>query len=244
MVTNIAYTESYLDRRQRLEAVFAPAHLTDEPETVLRLDDNYTLRGRLYSGETDGQRLDNACETELLDKDGNVLYSWRCLDADGVRPCGFLGFWWSQDGKSYLLFRRELYGYSVLEIETGRDFHYVPSCAYPENGEVPDETFIWCSAYYGAGNDMLAVAGCYWGCPYTTIVLDFMDPLAEHPAEEWLLIDDYFSPEKYDYDSLVPDAWEYHGDLILERWCAGTMSRPELIRIPSKKLRTAVDRLK
>lgn len=239
MFTNIAYTERYLERRRVLEAVFSPEYRIDEPETVCELNGDYSLRCRHYSGEVVGQRIEDAVKTDLLDKNGNTIYSWRCLDCDGSGNGGFLGFRWHAGGKSYLLFRRELYGYSVLEIETGRDFHYVPSCAYPGEGEEFDETFIWCSAAYEFDTGLLAASGCYWGCPYSTVVLDFSDSLAEHPADVWLNIVDVLPQGTHHGFHITPDRWE-NGALILESFKEG-MSRPELIRIPSDKLRAALD---
>ena len=77
----------------------------------------------------------------------------------------------------YLIFRTELYGYSVLEVERGQEMHYVPACVHPEEGQKPEEVFIWTSADYDPGADLLAVTGCIWACPYSTIVLDFSRPL-------------------------------------------------------------------
>ena len=87
----------------------------------------------------------------------------------------------SESGKHYLIFRTELYGYSVLEVESGQELHYVPACVYPEAGRKAEEVFIWTSADYDLGSDLLAVTGCIWACPCSTIVLDFSSPLQPHP---------------------------------------------------------------
>ena len=51
-----------------------------------------------------------------------------------------------RNGKHYLISRTELYGYSVLEVESGQEMHYVPSCVHPEDGQKVEEVFIWTSA--------------------------------------------------------------------------------------------------
>ena len=63
--------------------------------------------------------------------------------------------------------------------------HYVPSCVHPEEGQKVEEVFIWTSADYDPGTDLLAVTGCIWACPYSTIVLDFSCPF-QPPPERWL----------------------------------------------------------
>ena len=237
MYTNIAYTEKYRERRRRLDAVFAPGYRCDEPEIVRPLTEDISLRQQLYSGEVGGQKIGIACECELLDRDGNTIYSWHSFDSSDA----FLGFSWFSGDKSYLMFRRELYGYSILELHTGREFHYVPSCAFPEDGEEFEETFIWGAADYDAKTGLLAVAGCYWGCPSSTVILDFSDMFAEHPADEWLNIADLLPPGAHIGAHITPDRWD-NGDLILERY-KPDMSRPELLRVPGHELKAALDRM-
>ena len=71
------------------------------------------------------------------------------------------------NGKHYLVFRIELYGYSILEVETRKEMHYVPTCVHPEEGEYVEEVFIWTSADYDSGSNLLAVTGCIWAVSYT-----------------------------------------------------------------------------
>ena len=108
-------------------------------------------------------------ESELLDNEDKVRYAWRNLDTDGE----FCSLFRHHNGKHYLIFRTELYGYSVLEVESGQEMHYVPACVHPEEGQKAEEVFIWTSADYDPHTDLLAVIGCIWACPYSTIVLDF-----------------------------------------------------------------------
>lgn len=64
-----------------------------------------------------------------------------------------------------MVFRRDLYGYSVYEVESGREMHYIPSQA---------GTFIWTDANYDFQSNLLAVEGCFWASTYSVIVLDFL----------------------------------------------------------------------
>ena len=56
-------------------------------------------------------------ESELLDNEGKVRYAWRNLDTDGE----FCSLFRHRNGKHYLISRTELYGYSILEMESGQD---------------------------------------------------------------------------------------------------------------------------
>ena len=47
-------------------------------------------------------------------------YAWRNMDTDGE----FCSLFRHRNGKHYLIFRTELYGYSVLEVESGQAVSY------------------------------------------------------------------------------------------------------------------------
>ena len=81
------------------------------------LTDGYSVRSKAYCH--DGDLYLNGSENELLDKEGRVRYAWRNLDTDGE----FCSLFRHRNGKHYLIFRTELYGYSVLEVESGQEMH-------------------------------------------------------------------------------------------------------------------------
>ena len=68
--------------------------------------------------------------------------------------------------------------------------HYVPACVHPEEGQKAEEVFIWTGADYDPHTDLLAVTGCVWACPYSTIVLAALrewdlPKLAAEIAPDW-----------------------------------------------------------
>ena len=71
-------------------------------------------------------------------------------------------------------------------MESGQEMHYVPSCVHPEEGQKVEEVFIWTSADYDPGTDLLAVTGCIWACPYSTIVLAFSCPFQPPRRVGWI----------------------------------------------------------
>ena len=90
------------------------------------------------------------------------------------------------DGNDYFVFDEDLYGYSVLNLNSMKSMHYIPAESYTEPAEEMQETFIWCDCFYDPETNLLAVDGCYWAGPADVIVLDFSDPLIPIEAENWM----------------------------------------------------------
>lgn len=112
----------------------------------------------------------------------SAIFTWRNLDTGGE----FATMFPHSNGKHYLVFRVDLYGYGVLELESGKVLNYVPAEAYPGDSEGFQETFIWTEVAYDPESNLLAVSGCYWAAPYSVIIVDFSDPLAEQSTDRWL----------------------------------------------------------
>ena len=98
------------------------------------------------------------------------IISWRCIDDRAE----FFSLIRHANGKFYLVFRQDLYGYSVLELDRGRIMRFVPD-AWP-NGK---ESFIWSGVHYLRDWDALAVSGCYWGAPNGVHLVSFAEPMSE-----------------------------------------------------------------
>lgn len=205
---NIVYEKCYQDWRAQYDSLFAPENRCHQQDGQIPLIDGYSVRSKAYfhSGELNL----SGSENELLDKEGKVRYAWRNLDTDGE----FCSLFRHRSGKHYLIFRTELYGYSVLEVESGQEMHYIPSCVHPGEGQKAEEVFIWTSADYAPSHDLLAVTGCIWACPYSTIVLDFSQPLRPQPLDHWLDVRRVVDPDNSRFDDIEFVGWE-DGALIL-----------------------------
>ena len=147
---NIAYGKRYRDWRAQYDALFVPGNRFPSQDDQFPLTDGYSVRSKAYCHQ--GDLYLNGSENELLDKEGRVRYAWRNLDTDGE----FCSLFRHRNGTHYLIFRTELYGYSVLDVERGQEMHYVPACVHPEEGQKPEEVFIWTSADYDPDSDLLA----------------------------------------------------------------------------------------
>ena len=159
---NIAHEKRYRDWRAQYDALFAPENGFPRQDEQFPLIDGYSVRSKAYFHNGDLHL--SGSENELLDIEGKVLYAWRNLDTDGE----FYSLFRHRNGKHYLIFCTDLYGYSVLETESGQEMHYIPACVHPEEGQKAEEVLIWTSADYDPAHDLLAVTGCIWACPYWT----------------------------------------------------------------------------
>ena len=173
---NIAHEKRYRDWLAQYDAMFAPENRSPQQDEQFPLTEGYSIRSKAYI--YDGDLHLCGSESELLDNEGKVRYAWRNLDTDGE----FCSLFRHRNGKHYLIFRTELYGYSVLEVESGQEMHYVPACVHPEEGQKTEEVFIWTGADYDPGTDLLAVTGCIWACPYSTIVLETFPAHSSHSS--------------------------------------------------------------
>lgn len=199
---NIACEKRYQDWRAQYDAMFAPENRSPRLDEQFPLADGYSVRSKAYI--YDGDLHLCGSESELLDKEGKVQYAWRNLDTDGE----FCSLFRHRNGKHDLVFRTELYGYSVLEVESGQEMHYIPACVHPKEEKKTEEVFIWTGADYNPGTDLLAVTGCIWACPCSTIVLDFPHPLQPQPPERWLDLRHIVDPDDTRFDDIEFVRWE------------------------------------
>lgn len=98
------------------------------------------------------------------------IISWRCIDDRAE----FFSLIRHANGKFYLVFRQDLYGYSVLELDRGRIMRFVPDA-----WTLGKESFILSGARYLRDWDALAVDGCYWAAPNGVHLVSFAEPMSE-----------------------------------------------------------------
>ena len=98
------------------------------------------------------------------------IISWRSIDDRAE----FFSLIRHANSKFYLVFRQDLYGYSVLELDRGRIMRFVPDA-----WTLGKESFIWGGVHYLRGWDALAVSGCYWGAPNGVHLVSFAEPMSE-----------------------------------------------------------------
>ncbi|EEQ57272.1 hypothetical protein CBFG_00982 [Clostridiales bacterium 1_7_47FAA] len=199
-MVNVAYSQEYRTYRQEQERVFCADYLRHSKTTMIF--PHYYLKKCSYSGKVGGYTL-HATENELIDETGKVLYTWKNLNDD----CEFCELIEHGNGHEYLVFRSDLYGYSVLDLDTLQDFHYIPSGSFPKG-----ETFIWTDVSYNKKTNLIAVSGCYWACPFGTLLMDFSHPMKEPGI--WADVQEHLENGYDRYDDVDFMEWR-NTDLVL-----------------------------
>lgn len=225
---NAAYRADYQEYRKEYDGVFDAAHRTEPLSGAQwkQLNPRYWVRTRHYEGKV-GEYAVSCSEHELFGtEEGGFwgpeqnfdrpehgepepVFSWRNINDDGE----FVSLIQHQNGKEYLIYRQDLYGYSVCDLKSLEAFQYLPSESFPGNGEAFQETFIWTEVNYSRESNMLAVSGCYWACPYSVVVLDFTEPLKE---QKWINICELFNEFFENYDEAEFVEWAPDGGMAVK----------------------------
>ena len=208
---NVYHTPQYQKFRQEQAFLFSEDCLCQRPGKEPELLQGWTVCTSRYQGG-----VYRAARHQLLDSGGQVVYTWDNINDDGE----FYRLFPHANGNHYLVFREDLYGYSVLEVETGRTMHYIPEKSWPLDGRQGEETFIWTNVAYDAATNLLAVSGCYWACPNGTLLLDFADPLAEQDWKVWLDVQNVVDPDYDLYDDINLERFGKNGLLHFKTFSA------------------------
>ena len=199
---NVYHTPQYQSFRREHAFLFSEDCLCQRPGKEPELPQGWTVRTSRYQGG-----VCRAARHQLLDSGGQVVYTWDNINDDGE----FYQLLPHVNGNHYLVFREDLYGYSVLEVETGRTMHYIPEKSWPLDGRQGKETFIWTNVAYDAATNLLAVWGCYWACPNSMVFLDFSDPLSEQDCGCWVEMHEIMDPDYGLFDDIEMTNWNVRG---------------------------------
>ena len=227
---NVYHTPQYQSFRQEHAFLFSEDCLCQRPGKEPELPQGWTVRTSRYQGG-----LYRAARHQLLDSGGQVVYTWDNFNDDGE----FYRLFPHANGNHYLVFREDLYGYSVLEVETGRTMHYIPEKSWPLDGRQGEETFIWTGVAYDAATNLLAVWGCYWACPNSMVFLDFSDPLSEQDCGCWVEMHEIMDPDYDLFDDIDMINWNVRGWTCFECTSATDTGRTEEL-VPQEKILDAV----
>ena len=164
-MANAVNSAQYQARIKQAEALFEGRNFTRRQTINLSggyeiVKDAYRLGATSFSGG----------EYTLFDTHKTQIKSWRCIDDRAE----FFSLIRHANGKFYLVFRQDLYGYSVLELDRGRIMRFVPDA-----WTLGKESFIWGGVHYLRGWDALTVSGCYWGAPNGVHLVSFAEPMSE-----------------------------------------------------------------
>ena len=164
-MANVVNSAQYQARIKQAETLFEGRNFTRCQTINLSggyeiVKDAYRLGATSFSGG----------EYTLFDARKMQIISWRCIDDRAE----FFSLIRHANGKFYLVFRQDLYGYSVLELDRGRIMRFVPDV-----WTLGKESFIFSGVHYLRGWDALAASGCYWGAPNGVRLVSFAEPMSE-----------------------------------------------------------------
>ena len=200
---NVAYTKEYLDELSDIHHhLFKPE--CGKSDERIELGSGIAVLTKVYFYDSDNPKYPynlNGSDNTVY-RNGEKIYSFKTVNNSGH-------YWLitHSNGCEYLLFTKDLYGYSVLDLTTMQDYDYFPAGSFPSG-----ETFIWCDVHYNPINNILAVGGCFWACPSSVVLVDFESPLVESLHID---INEFINKGYTRYDDIDFAAWD-GTDLILK----------------------------
>lgn len=219
---NVAYTKEYLEELADIHChLFTSECGRSEKYTELGSGISISTKDYFYNSDNSQYTYNLSGSNNIIYRNGVEIYSFKTVNNSG--------YYWliaHKNGNEYLLFTKDLYGYSVLDLTTMQDFNYFPVGSFPTG-----ETFIWCDVHYNYINNMMLVSGCFWACPSSVILIDFSTPLLESAQID---INEIINQDYDYYDDINFVAWE-GTDLVLEMNSQAEPIQKELRTISSEE---------
>lgn len=115
-----------------------------------------------------------------------------------------------QNGQKYFLFKSDLYGINVYNIEDKSVFYYIPEGLQHHYKQLCGESFIITDIHYDSETNKIAYEGCYWAGTNDVMVGDFSDPMN-------------FSPKLVSMHEIVEPESELYDDIDFSKWQDGIL---------------------
>ena len=164
---NAAYSDAYIQQCAKYDILFSERN--KGASDTINLPEGYSILKTSYKGQFGGCNI-HANRCTLYDENGNNTHTWKSYDDDA----DFEILINHQAGNKYFIYRQELYGYSVFDLTNNKAFQYLPQCVLDNR-----EYFIWTDVHYNPLNNIAAISGCIWACPWSTLLVDFSEPMSE-----------------------------------------------------------------
>jgi hypothetical protein len=219
--SNIAYSNEYQEYRKTFDYVFQDKYRTEIEEIPLT-DGNHILRISYFNDESYecSQYPVHTSQTEVYDNNFNKVAEFRNIN----HSVNFYSVVEHSNGKNYLIFSIDLYGYSNMNLENYHIYNFIPKDSF--KGEA--ETFIWTDICYSKKHNILAVDGCYWACPSSAEFFDFSNP--ENLPYEKILSSYDIEGELNINTDVIPIRWDDDGSIVL-KCCIDTEGNDEVEKV-------------
>jgi hypothetical protein len=197
-ISNVAYSQEYKNYRNGIiTKAYNPKYKTNEEifenNDIKIITEHYLSEGNML-------RQDNAyCGyNKIYNKNNELLHDYFNI-YDQSFFCDYIKF---SNGFCYIFYREDLYGYSVFDINNKNVFNYYPLATFKEQ----KETFIGIDIHYNINNNIFAINGCYWACPYDVFLIKIDDPMKEFT--DLINIHEILDPGYEKYDDIEFVGWE------------------------------------
>ncbi|MEA5057447.1 MAG: hypothetical protein VB047_07795 [Anaerotignum propionicum] len=164
---NIAYTQDYKIYRESFDWLYM---LNPSNTTQYNIENKYVLEVVLYEKSEAGTNFPirhTVLKGILKSVDGIIITEFKCITG-----YIFAKLIHHRNGREYLIFNIDLYGYSIMDMSNLLVVSYVPETVLNK-----EETFIWQEKYYCKKNNILVISGCYWAHPSGLEFYDFSYPM-------------------------------------------------------------------
>ena len=172
---NLYGTDEYNSWAAKSAYVEAEEYFQEEAEIVL--PDGYSVFYRSYEHQ-EGYRILASFVRYQLRKDGKCIYEYTSIDHNTPVLKEFIKH---SNGHTYYPFHIDLYGLSFLDLDTMEVYNYIPKGEEHDYDAPYGESFIITDIHYDPATNLVAYGGCYWACPYDTMVGDLSDPMNFDP---------------------------------------------------------------
>ena len=142
------------------------------------INEGYIVEHNLYI-DNENRYIGDKCRLILND---NCLFEWKNYYGKSQlhRVINH------KNGNTYFIYNEDLYGYSVIDLNSKEHINYLPFESYRDISDSRyKDTFIFCDSHYNEYNNKIAIEGCFWAAPYSIITFDFSEPLTIKTIEYW-----------------------------------------------------------
>lgn len=164
---NIVYTQEYKIYRESFDWLYM---LVPSSTTLYNIENKYSLEVVLYEKSEIGGKIPirhSVSKGIIKNLDGMIIAEFKSITGHI-----FADLIHHKNGKEYLIFNIDLYGYSIMDMSDLSVVSYVPETVLKKV-----ETFIWQEKFYCETNNILVVSGCYWANPSGLEFYDFSYPM-------------------------------------------------------------------
>jgi len=210
----MSYRNIYYDLQYQL--IFEKMRAAYQEENFLKteykdLEDGYAVKADSY-GRKNGTGNYAGYERLFIQKCCLMYQNEKIFEYESIynMPSVTAKIIKHQNGRKYFLFKSDLYGLNVYNIEDKSVFYYLPEGYQHHYQQLCGESFIITDIHYDSETNRIAYEGCYWGGTNDVMAGDFSNPMN-------------FAPRLVSMHEIVDPEYELYGDIDFSKWENGEL---------------------